>query len=140
MSTRSILAAKFSDGSIKAVYVHHDGYGHLPTLQNNYNTQEKVEALISLGDMSSLYESLETCVFYRRDWKEKEEGTKLTDLESFDDLDDLDWGQEFIYIWDGSGWTKVDLRDPPKKSEDESGDEEENIVVCPHCGNSFPLC
>lgn len=60
MSTRSLIAAKMSDGTIKFVYCHWDGYpahnGKL--LLDFYNTQEKVEALLELGSISSLREKL----------------------------------------------------------------------------------
>jgi len=127
MATRSILTAKFSDGSIKAIYVHYDGYGHLPILQENYNTQEKVEELISNGDIRTLEPVLESC--------RRQGGEPPAELSCFDEARALDWDQEFLYIWDGSAWTKEDLRQKYEESE-----EEENIAMCPHCGNSFPLC
>jgi len=101
MSTRSVIAGKFSDGTIKAVYVHHDGYGHLPVLEENYSSQEKVEALISRGDLSVLGSSLDACSFYEYD-----NNSAPTEVDSFEELKDLDWGQEYIYKWDGSSWSQ----------------------------------
>jgi len=55
MSTRSLIAIE-SDNKIKSVYVHWDGYlkKNGVVLQENYTTQAQVEALIELGDISSL--------------------------------------------------------------------------------------
>lgn len=56
MSTRSLIALKKDDGTFEAVYCHWDGdlawNGRL--LLENYKTYEKVEKLISLGEISSL--------------------------------------------------------------------------------------
>jgi hypothetical protein len=51
---------------IKYVYCRHDAYpSHLGRLLLNvYNTKEKAEALISLGDMSSVDSVLEKCDRY----------------------------------------------------------------------------
>jgi hypothetical protein len=61
MSTRSRIAVKLNDNEFKSVYCHHDGYlswnGRI--LLNHYNTKEKALALIELGDLSSLHESIE---------------------------------------------------------------------------------
>lgn len=40
----------------KAIYIHNDGYPEhtLTTLQNHYNTKEKLEELFKLGDLSFL--------------------------------------------------------------------------------------
>jgi len=105
-STRSIIASKFTDGSIKAIYVHHDGMDHFGTLKNFYNSQDKVEALISLGDLSSLGNSLEDCNAYCRDHGKE---LIITDLASLDDVSELYWCQEYVYTWDGSEWSMKEV-------------------------------
>jgi hypothetical protein len=69
MATRSRIAIENQDGSITSIYCHWDG--HIETngviLNNNYNTKDKVEALIELGNLSSLDKTLETTVAYARD-------------------------------------------------------------------------
>jgi hypothetical protein len=69
MATRSRIAIENQDGSVTSVYCHWDG--HIETngviLNNNYNTKDKVEALIELGNLSSLDKTLETTVAYARD-------------------------------------------------------------------------
>ncbi len=61
MSTRSRIAIKISDSEFKSVYCHNDGYPSWvgKTLLNHYNTKELALALIALGDLSSLHESIE---------------------------------------------------------------------------------
>ena len=58
MATRSTISVQGNDGKIKTIYCHWDGYpsnnGQL--LLENYDTIEKVNDLISLGDISSLRE------------------------------------------------------------------------------------
>ena len=72
MSTRSYIAIQKPEAShlpgdlYEAVYCHFDGYPeHVGAiLENNYTTRDKVQQLISRGDMSWLRETLETSNFY----------------------------------------------------------------------------
>ena len=61
MGTRSSISVQHTDGSISEVYCHWDGYvehnGKL--LVTHYNTQERAEALVALGDISALNKSIE---------------------------------------------------------------------------------
>ncbi len=58
MSTRAMIGMKMPDGSVQATYLHNDGYmlhtGY--TLATCYDTAEKVFALLSLGELSSIAE------------------------------------------------------------------------------------
>ncbi len=57
MSTNSRFRAKLSDGKIlKPIYCHWDGHPEtkLPVLNDYYNTDEKVEELMALGNLSVL--------------------------------------------------------------------------------------
>jgi len=60
MSTRSTISIQTPEGNIRSIYCHYDGYlsdvGAL--LHTYYNTEEKVNALIDLGSLSSLCEKL----------------------------------------------------------------------------------
>jgi hypothetical protein len=57
MSTNSTIATKIN-GKTKKIYCHWDGYleNNGNTLLEHYTTQEKVEELINLGNISSLRE------------------------------------------------------------------------------------
>jgi len=69
MATRSRIAIENQDGSVTSIYCHWDGYikSNGVILNEKYNTKDKVEALIALGDISSLDKTLETTVAYARD-------------------------------------------------------------------------
>ena len=56
MATRSRIAIEKEDGTVLSIYCHWDGYpsNNGKILQENYQDREKVEKLISLGDISSL--------------------------------------------------------------------------------------
>ncbi|MDP2692714.1 MAG: hypothetical protein Q8O88_03700 [bacterium] len=89
MGTRSTISIKTSEDKGQTVYCHWDGYpsNNGKILKEHYNTEEKVKALIKLGDMSSLEASIERpeghsydkkvpghTVFYGRDRGEKKVG------------------------------------------------------------------
>lgn len=101
MSTRSRIGLRKLDGTAKYIYCHWDGYiehnGLL--LQLCYDTPEKIERLLELGNLSALGEYLETdephsfespqhnvCVAYHRD---RGEGLEFWDSQ-----------QEFNYTFD----------------------------------------
>lgn len=60
MSTRARIGVEAGDGSIKSLYLHHDGYrSHVgPILLEHYCTRDDVSALMALGDLSILGASL----------------------------------------------------------------------------------
>ncbi len=66
MSTRSRIGIKDNRG-ITSVFCYFDGYpkGVGKTLLENYDTENKVKALIAEGDMNSLGTSIEECDFYK---------------------------------------------------------------------------
>jgi hypothetical protein len=131
MSTRSLINVKCNDGKVRSIYVHFDGYAHLETLQEHYNSQELAEQLISLGDLSALGESAgfppeshsyDTpvkgyCIAYGRDRGEK--NTKAAVFDDFASAAKQKAMQEFIYEWDGA-WRKIDLY--PSKDDEEEKD------------------
>ena len=69
MSTHSTIAINRKDGTRTAIYCQFDGYieGVGVTLQLAYNTAEKVEELLKLGDLSVLKYNTESSVAYHRD-------------------------------------------------------------------------
>ena len=56
MSTNSTISIKRADGTKTSIYCHYDGYieGAGIILQLAYNTAEKVEELLKLGDLSTI--------------------------------------------------------------------------------------
>lgn len=66
MSTRSNIAIERKNKTVEVVYCHWDGYlsynGQI--LLDNYKDINKINNLISKGDISSLGENIEGCDFY----------------------------------------------------------------------------
>jgi hypothetical protein len=60
MSTRSRIGIELSDGSILSIYNHFDSYPEFlgVKLVEHFNTREKVEALVDLGDISAVWTNL----------------------------------------------------------------------------------
>jgi hypothetical protein len=75
MSTRSSIAVESADGKVSAVYCHFDGYlsGVGAALLEKHNTQEAAEALVALGDLSTVADSVKA---YHRDRGEEWEDVK----------------------------------------------------------------
>jgi len=111
MSTRSAIGIEQQNGSVKVVYCHSDGYpshnGKL--LLENYNSAEKANSIVKLGDLSYLDKSIEKpaghtfekpvdgySVFYKRD--RGEQGKTALVLNSaksvFNELD-----SDYVYIF-----------------------------------------
>ena len=69
MATRSRIAIENQDGSVTSIYCHWDGHinSNGVILNDNYNTTDKVNELIALGDLSSLDVALDRIVAYHRD-------------------------------------------------------------------------
>jgi len=130
MGTRSDIIVAMSNGKYARIYCHWDGYldhnGRI--LQGHYNSQQRAESLIALGDLSALgekigkehpfnppsygtpeYESYHKkyghwCKAYGRD-----RGESGTEAELFDSLyaawPKPDTWTEFTYVWkDGQWW------------------------------------
>lgn len=108
MATRCAIGRKLEDGTIEAIYCHFDGYpehtGKL--LVERYNTEEKVEGLLKLGDISVLKGNLSETIAYHRDCNEDWEDVAPKTFESFKEFHN--WGRdiwaEFFYLLDEEGW------------------------------------
>jgi hypothetical protein len=113
MSTRSYICKENEDGTFTGVYCHSDGYltYNGAMLLDHYQSREKVEKLISLGNMSSLNERIEpdplrphsfderqdgVTVFYGRDRQESgQEAMKIT----LEEIDDPTSWIEYCYVY-----------------------------------------
>lgn len=120
MSTRSRIIVHCG-AEWRSIYCHHDGYpGHVGRiLQGHYASQERAEALIALGDLSCLYESIEApkghsydtpvprhTIAYHRDRGESWEATQprigATLLSVYPTPDS--W-IDYVYIWTDGAWS-----------------------------------
>lgn len=126
MSTRSFICVEQDDGSYKGVYCHSDGYltYNGAMLLDHYNSREKADALISLGDLSLLCEKLypdpdkphgfdydkrqeDVTVAYGRDRGEKSTEARSVTPESARDS----WG-EYLYVYTKENkWRYYDLHE-----------------------------
>ena len=104
MSTRSRIGMVMPDGKIRSVYCHNDGYlsGVGQTLHTYYSDSIEIEALIDLGDLSSLDTDLAGSVAYGRNRGEKDCAAIVSPTET--DFLTIDSGQEFTYLWKGGKW------------------------------------
>ena len=124
MGTRSAIAMKTEDG-IRSIYCHWDGYvdhnGRI--LKEFYSTDEKVQALLDLGDLSSLRQEIgephtfdrhqaepeldmfdNWCLAYGRDRGETDvEAKTFDDVKTWVESMANSWC-EYFYLWDGRDW------------------------------------
>jgi len=117
MSTRSTIWIKNENGGYDGVYCHSDGYLTAvgATLLTNYDTVDKINELISKGSLSSLgsyvgekcnpdysqrnYKEFQVCCFDHRDG-----GESLHIFHALNELDILNYEEEFTYIFKDGKW------------------------------------
>ena len=117
MATRSTIAMRLEDGSVRSVYCHFDGYpdGVGATLREHYTNTAKIEQLLDLGDLSVLDVEIGEkvdfngrpegqCLFYGRDRGE-------TGINARTHADENEWlgyrkgnACEYGYLWNGAWW------------------------------------
>ena len=119
MSTNSTIAVVHTNGTVSQIYVHWDGYIEAAgkCLFENYATLEKAEALVALGNLSSLEARLapdddethnfvdsadNVCVAYARD--RGEEGQQAEVYASVDELDSQGREEEYHYLFAAGQW------------------------------------
>lgn len=115
MATRSTIGKLNSDGTVTKIYCHWDGYpeGNGEILLRYYNTEEIIEELLRLGDLSSLGSIIkapqghsfmtpcpDVCIAYGRD-----RGEKNTDAMILTGEDDFYHnGEDYNYLWKNGEW------------------------------------
>jgi hypothetical protein len=124
MATRSMIGKQQEDGTIKAIYCHYDGYpeGVGQTLADYYQTSDKVDELLNLGDLSVLRQEIGEKQDFNKptneDWSlaygrdRGEEGTEAKDFIYPGAY--LEYARnscaEFAYIFTPKGWAYWNLR------------------------------
>lgn len=116
MSTRSFIARQVDDNSYRAIYCHMDGYLSYngAMLLDNYNTPEKIDELLNLGDLSYLAERLNpdplqehlfdgkrqegVTLAYGRDRGEPRDRIEAK-IYSMDELKDVVSGTDYCYVF-----------------------------------------
>jgi hypothetical protein len=122
MGTRSDIIVEHADGKFKRIYCHWDGYleGVGQTLFSHYNSQERAEAVVAPGDMSSLAERCDgepghsfdnnvkgQTVYYGRDRGETEMDGVVGDTLVSVWPSEGTW-TEFTYVWTQGRWWVAD--------------------------------
>lgn len=121
MGTRALIALQETDGAYTTIYTHWDGYPshHGAILTEAYATEERVRALLALGDLSTLGRELgekhafedrtertrNWCTSYSRDRGEDDTAAKL--YAGPDELAQAatDCWAEYVYVFAPStGW------------------------------------
>jgi hypothetical protein len=97
MSMRSSISARFSDKVIRTIFCHFDGHisNNGKILLDSYKTQDKIEALIRLGEVVSLNSPVLEI--------EKVEKIEPIVCKNRDDIIEKN-EQAFNYYWDGEEW------------------------------------
>ena len=129
MSTNARIGLKLADGSILSAYHHWDGYPEWlgVTLNEQYNTKEKIAELIDGGNMSSCW-SDNVYDYDKQEFVKREpqpeyyggdsEAPKLgKDFVEFTEISNS--GEEFLYVFE-NGWKAYSI--------DEKYDENYNII------------
>ena len=126
MNTRAWIAVetenKKGKKEVRCCYSHYDGYveHHAPILLNHYNDKEKIEELISYGDILVLREDIDFCEVpkrYDRVFKTEIYKSSYALLQDFHKA--VNTYIEYLYLYTYSGGWKVfkkheDLKDAYK--------------------------
>jgi len=125
MATRSRIGLMLEDGTIKHSYCHFDGYpnGVGNTLVENYFEVEKVEELLSFGDMSFLAPKVTpdgihnfnnpeqgVTVFYGRDRAETDVDSVTTPMDEYLSVK-YSSCIDYQYVFTGGNWWVYDNND-----------------------------
>ena len=138
MSTRAGIGMLMPDWTIKAIYLHRDGSpfecaaGGI--LAQYYNTTERVEMLLELGDLSTLGAKIfpdaktphswenpqpDVTVAYHRDRGEAPHPpTVFTDLYDYETKGPEVFGAEYLYLFVDGQWIACDLSRNPHEWEE----------------------
>jgi hypothetical protein len=117
MSTHSTISVFHNNGKVSSVYCHFDGHlEHVGSLlAANYGTLEKAEALVAMGDISSLgkviipsdtTEEKDVTVFFHRDRGENLSFDSFSDYDMFK-LEFKCFSQEYNYLFKYGEWWLV---------------------------------
>ena len=116
MATRAAIGMKQPDGTIRAIYLHWDGYvaGAGAILGGWYKTPEQVTALLDLGDLSELDVTPEKCVAYHRDRHEPFRTPSIyADKLDYQYKGKSDFGADYLYLHEDGEWSVFGIYHEP---------------------------
>ena len=138
MSTRSAIAITREDGCVHAIYCHYDGdLSHVGKMLNmHYTDVAKVQRLIELGDISSLYERIEPHQNEKHSYREPAEGVvvayhrdngepyskpnEYVSKDEFFDKASEHFGAGYVYVFKEGTWWYNDSDQPGWRRLDEA--------------------
>lgn len=96
MATRSNIGIRETDGTVKVIYCHNDGYPqHVGrVLLADYTSEVAVRELLALGDISSIGSTLDKVFAYHRDRGEAKADPIVHESGEFVR------GEDFAYVYD----------------------------------------
>jgi len=118
MATRSRIGLMLEDGTIKHSYIHYDGYptGVGRKLVEHYSDVNKIEELLSYGDMSFLQSKIHpegehsfdkpedgVTVFYNRDRGETNVDSVVTTMDEYLSIQYATY-IDYHYLFSGNQW------------------------------------
>lgn len=123
MATRSFIGKALGDGRVQGIYCHFDGYpdGVGATLSESYTTLEKVDALLSLGDISCLGSEIGEVQNFdspNKGWTlayHRDRGEPLSPNKFYSTVRDMlrcvmsDMGAEYCYVFRDGSWEIYDV-------------------------------
>ena len=97
MSCDSVIGI-LDDGAVTHVTCHNGGGQRLAMLLNENYSGPDVEALVDLGDLSSVGPTLKDCSAYKRDWGRpfRQRRTRIQEFLDSDVVRNVYW----VYVWD----------------------------------------
>jgi hypothetical protein len=121
MGTHSRIGKLLPNGKVKSIYCHYDGYLHGGVgedLATHYLGEEKVDALLDLGNLSGIGKEIgeeqdfsnflsqnpDWCLAYGRDRGEKNQEATEVPLHEYET--NLNW--EYIYLYKEGIWYFID--------------------------------
>lgn len=113
MGTVAAICRQTNTGKIESVNVFFDGYlkgGVGEVLARYYRDAEAVAGIFALGDMSRLGKDIDypNTISYHRDRDELWDDVCPKIYDNISDV--LDSGCDYVYLFDGLGWTFADYR------------------------------
>ena len=105
MSTRSRIGIQWPDGPIESIYCHFDGYpeGVGAQLAGCWNDEEKILALIALGNISVLGADLNSTEAYARDRGEELDMAQHAGLDEYLAYAKESWA-DYTYLYIDGSW------------------------------------
>lgn len=117
MATRSRIGKMMSDGNVKSIYCHFDGYPNHngKILKEHYTDESKIDQLIELGDLSYLGNEIgekqdfnnisnpNWCKAYGRD---RDEENTQAEISTFTEM----LTEQYSYVYDSGQWRCFDYK------------------------------